>query len=99
VIFDQLWIRNLVQNAMARLEKECAERGTPWHQAVVLSLFRGRSHEEIATELATTKANVANWIHAAKKKVRAYVRAAIEEYSSSEGELSEELKLVRRTLA
>ena len=56
--------------------------------------MNGMSYKDVAARLGATEAEVTNWIHRAKDKMRAHLVERVKEYCSSEEELEAEIRLV-----
>lgn len=88
--FDRLWVKNLVEQALARLELD------PGVQALRLHL-KGDSYQEIASALGRKVTDVTNLLHRARERLRREIEKLIAEYSSKE-DVSEEIAALRRFL-
>lgn len=88
--FDQLWVKNLMNQALERMKNDNA-------LAALRLQMEGRAYKDIATELSTSETDVTNLIHRAKKRLRLEVEALIRDYSGTEeveGEIASLLKLL-----
>ncbi|HLY10114.1 MAG TPA: sigma-70 family RNA polymerase sigma factor [Planctomycetota bacterium] len=88
--FDDLWVKNLVDLSMLRLKDD------PGISALRLQL-EGRSYQEISATLKKSATDVTNYIHRAKKKLRAEIEFLIREYCGAE-EVEEEVASLLRYL-
>jgi len=88
--FDQLWVKNLVSQAMDRLKDD----------PMVMALRRqmeGRTYQEIAAEMGRQVTDVTNYIHRGKTHLRAEIERMIADYSTKEDvpeEVAHLMKLV-----
>ncbi|HVR83805.1 MAG TPA: sigma-70 family RNA polymerase sigma factor [Planctomycetota bacterium] len=86
--FDQLWVKNLVSQAMDRLKDD----------PMIIALRRqmeGRTYQEIATELGRQVHDVTNYIHRGKTRLRAEIERMIADYSSKEDVPEEVAHLIK----
>lgn len=88
--FDRLWVKNLVTQAMERLELD------PAIQAFRLHL-KGLSYQEVAGKLDRKVSDVTNFIHRARERLKNEIEQLIGEYSSRE-DIAEEIAALRRFL-
>jgi RNA polymerase sigma factor (sigma-70 family) len=88
--FDRLWVKNLVTQALERLELD------PAVQAFRLQL-KGLSYQEIAVKLDRKVSDVTNFIHRARERLKNEIELLIGEYSSRE-DIAEEIAALRRFL-
>jgi RNA polymerase sigma factor (sigma-70 family) len=88
--FDRLWVKNLVSQALDRLELD------PAVQALRLHL-KGATYQEIAEKLGKKVSDVNNFIHRARERLRQEIELLIAEYSSRE-DVAEEIAALRRFL-
>jgi len=89
--FDDLWVKNLVGLGIERLKDD------PGVAALKLQL-EGKSYQEISAELKKSTTDVTNYIHRAKKKLRAEIESLIREYCGAH-EVEEEVAGLLRYLA
>jgi RNA polymerase sigma factor (sigma-70 family) len=75
--FDRLWVKNLMAQGMGRMRKDAAT------SALKLQL-EGRSYQEIAGTLKKSETEVTNYIHRAKKRLRAQIETLIRDYSGED---------------
>lgn len=94
-LFTTLWVKNLVELALQRLQADTAPGGPRYYEALVLSKFRGLSYEAIARELGVGVGDVKNWIHYGKKKVRRYLVDEIRSTCAGEREFEADVALLR----
>jgi len=88
--FDRLWVKNLVTQALERLEHD------PAVQALHLHL-KGLSYQQIAQKLGKKVWDVNNFIFRARERLRQEIEQLIGEYSSRE-DVAEEIAALRRFL-
>jgi RNA polymerase sigma factor (sigma-70 family) len=88
--FDRLWVKNLVTQALERLELD------PAVQALRLHL-KGLSYQEIAQQLGKKISDINNFIHRARERLRQEIELLIAEYSSRE-DVADEIAALRRFL-
>lgn len=89
--FDDLWVKNLVDLGLLGLKDD------PSVSALKLQL-EGRSYQEISEALQKSATDVTNYIHRAKKKLRAEIERLIREYCGAhevEAEVSSLLKYLQ----
>lgn len=72
--FDRLWVKNLMAQGMGRMRNDAAT-------AALKLQLEGRTYEEIAGKLSKSETEVTNYIHRAKKRLRAQIETMIREYS------------------
>jgi len=88
--FDRLWVKNLVEQALARLQGEPA--------MVTLQLqMEGRTYDQIAEKLGMRVTDVTNRLHRARECLRREIEQLIAEYSSRE-DVADEIAALRRYL-
>jgi len=88
--FDDLWVKNLVDQGMLRLKDD------PGVSALKLQL-EGRSYQEISATLQKSATDVTNYIHRAKKKLRAEIERLIRDYCGAD-EVDDEVASLLRYL-
>jgi|SRR5579864_4193930 len=88
--FDRLWVKNLVTQALERLEIDPAVQAFRLH-------LKGLSYQEIAGQLGRKVSDVTNFIHRARERLRNEIEQLIGEYSSRE-DIAEEIAALRRFL-
>lgn len=86
--FDRLWTKNLMAQAMRRMRSDTAT------SALKLQL-EGRKYGEIALRLSKSETEVTNYIHRAKKRLRAQIESLIREYSGDDQVRAEIADLVK----
>lgn len=86
--FDALWVKNLVTQAMERLQDD------PTVKALALQM-QGKSYQEIADELGKQVTDVTNYIHRAKQRLRAEIERMIAAYSTKDQMPEEVAELVK----
>jgi len=92
--FDQLWVAEIVERALADLKEDSNKRGLPLAEAFRLKYLENLSQEEVARKLGCDLSNTKNHIHYGKLKFKQLVLKAIRAYCSSNEEFDEELKLL-----
>jgi RNA polymerase sigma factor (sigma-70 family) len=98
--FHREWIRSLFALAVGDLERRYAELGKtgPWEafRRYDLDAEEGRrpSYAQLAAELGAPVTQVTNWLHAARRDLRARVLARLRQTTGSAEELREESRLV-----
>ena len=88
--FDDLWVKNLVDQSILRLKDD------PAIPALKMQL-EGKSYQEIAAALKRSATDVTNNIHRAKKKLRAEIERLIREYCGDD-QVQEEVSGLLRYL-
>ncbi len=88
--FDDLWVKNLVDQSILRLKDD------PALPALKLQM-EGKSYQEIAAALKRSATDVTNHIHRAKKKLRAEIERLIREYCGDD-QVQEEVSSLLRYL-
>jgi RNA polymerase sigma-70 factor (ECF subfamily) len=88
--FDQLWIKNLVSQALERLKDDPMV-------AALRQQMDGLSYQEIATGMGRQVSDVTNFIHRGKARLRTEIERMIGEYSTKDDvpdEVAHLMKLV-----
>ncbi len=88
--FDRLWVKNLVTQALDRLEIDPSIQAFRWH-------LKGLSYQQIAEKLDRKVSDVTNFIHRARERLKSEIEQLIGEYSSRE-DIAEEIAALRRFL-
>jgi len=88
--FDRLWVKNLVEQALAKLETD------PDVQAL-RSQLRGESYQQIADRLGKKVTDVTNYLHRARERLGREIEKLIAEYSSQD-DVADEIAALRRFL-
>jgi RNA polymerase sigma factor (sigma-70 family) len=88
--FDRLWVKNLVTQALERLEVDPAVQALRMH-------LKGMTYQEIAPKLGKKVSDVNNFIYRARERLRREIELLIGEYSSRE-DIAEEIAALRRFL-
>ena len=88
--FDRLWVKNLVEQALEKLETY------PEVQALRCQL-KGESYQQIAERLGKKVSDVTNYLHRARELLGREIEKMIAEYSS-EDNVAEEIAALRRFL-
>lgn len=86
--FDALWVKNLVTQAMERLQDD------PTVKALALQM-QGKSYQEIADALGKQVTDVTNYIHRAKLRLRAEIERMIASYSTRDQMPEEVAELIK----
>ena len=73
--FDRLWAKNLVSHELENLKEEAGG-------AALRLQMQGKSYQEIARSLAKSEAEVTNYIHRGKKRLRQEIERLIAEYAN-----------------
>lgn len=94
VAYDREWLLNLLELALARLERE----HPVYHEALRRFLLEGSARADVAAALGTTDAVVRNRVHRGKAKLIGYLREEVWNYSSTREELGGELGHLARLL-
>lgn len=92
--FDWFWARELTAAALCALEAAHPR----YHEGLKRSLA-GESHREIASAMGKSVAEVNNYIHRGKGWVRRQVERLVAETCTSNADLGEELKHLKKYLA
>ncbi len=90
--FDQLWVADIVEEALGELKDESRRRGIPYAEAFRLKYVQGLSQEEVAARLGCTTFNAKNYVYYGKVKFKQLVLAAIRAYCSTPREYEEEVR-------
>lgn len=88
--FDRLWVKNLVTQALERLDVD------PAVQALRLHL-KGFTYQEIAGKLGKKVSDINNFIYRARERLRREIELLVGEYSSRQ-DIAEEIAALRRFL-
>lgn len=88
--FDRLWALNLIRLALERLKSESDDKGTPYHDALLMALEGRETYSQIGARLGKSEKDMMNYVQRGLAKVRGYFEAAIRDYSSGEDEFREE---------
>lgn len=86
--FDALWVKNLVSQAMERLQDD------PTVRALGLQM-EGKSYQEIADALGKQVTDVTNYIHRAKQRLRGEIERMISGYSTRDQMPEEIAELIK----
>jgi RNA polymerase sigma factor (sigma-70 family) len=86
--FDALWVKNLVTQAMERLQDD------PTVRALALQM-EGKSYQEIADALGKQVTDVTNYIHRAKLRLRGEIERMISGYSTRDQVPEEIAELIK----
>jgi RNA polymerase sigma-70 factor (ECF subfamily) len=90
--FDELWVGEIVENALRELDADSKKRGLPHAEAFRLKYLQGLTQEEVAKRLECTVFNAKNFIFYGKQKFKQLVLAAIHAYCSTAEEFEAEVK-------
>ena len=93
--FDREWLGALIAQALERLRLE----NESYHACIAAFLVEERSHAEIAARLGKTEGSVRNAVSRGRARLGAIVRELIAGTTSSEGELTDEVRRFARLLA
>jgi RNA polymerase sigma-70 factor (ECF subfamily) len=88
--FDRLWALNLIRLALERLKDESSDKGTPYHDALLLALEGRETYAKLAAKLGKTEKDMMNYVQRGLAKIRGYFEAGIKDYSAGEDEYREE---------
>jgi DNA-directed RNA polymerase specialized sigma24 family protein len=91
-VFDQLWVRELVEFALRGLDDDSKQRGLPLSQAFRLKYLEGLSQEDVAERLGCGLFNAKNHIYYGKLKFKELLLAAIKDYCATPEEYEDELR-------
>ncbi|HLG43239.1 MAG TPA: sigma-70 family RNA polymerase sigma factor [Planctomycetota bacterium] len=96
--FDQIWVVNLLNRALRRLETEAKVLGNRQDEIVRLAVLEEYGTAEIAGELKLGEGVVRNLLHRGKKKLLEFVRREIVTYTSPGGEREGEVDHILRLI-
>jgi RNA polymerase sigma factor (sigma-70 family) len=82
--FDRLWALNLIRLAIERLKKESSEKGTPYHEALLLALEGRETYAQLGARLGKSEKDMMNYVQRGLAKIRTYFEAAIKDYASDD---------------
>lgn len=91
-VFDQIWVRELVEYALRGLEEDSKKRGLPLADAFRLKYLEGLSQEEVAERLGCGLFNAKNHVYYGKLKFKELLLAAIKDYCANAEEYEDELR-------
>ncbi len=91
-VFDQLWVKDLVESALRELERTSKESALPLAEAFRLKYREGLSQEEVAERLGCTLFNAKNWIYYGKLKFKELVLSSIRDTCATAEEYEGELR-------
>ena len=91
-VFDQLWVKELVEGALRDMDVDSKKRGLPLADAFRLKYLEGRSQEEVAARLDCTLFNAKNHVYYGKLKFKELLLAAIKDYCATPEEYEDELR-------
>lgn len=91
--FESLWLRELVQRALAEVERANAD-----HHRLLLLAGEGRTPAEIAARTGRSEGATRTALHRARKRLATAVRAEVAAYCSSQEEYEAELQTFARFL-
>ncbi len=92
--FDRTWMSNLLQIALARLERENSD-----HSEIIKLYINGNTFKDIADKKGTDEKKIRNMFDYAKRKLIENIREDISTYSLSQEEFQEELSLLKRFIS
>lgn len=90
--FDRIWVKELVEDALRRLEDDSKRRGLPLADAFRFKYLEGLSQEEVAERLKTTLFNAKNHVYYGKLRFKELLLASIKEYCATPEEFEDELR-------
>lgn len=91
-IFDQMWVGEILEQALRDLYADSVSRKTQHAEAFRLKFIEGKTQEEVAKRLNSTVANAKNFIHYARMKYKQLVLSAIRATCSSAEDFEEEVE-------
>ena len=91
-VFDQLWVRELVEFALRGLDEDAKKRGLPLAEAFRLKYLEVLSQEEVAERLGCGIFNAKNHVYYGKLKFKELLLAAIKDYCATPEEYEDELR-------
>jgi RNA polymerase sigma factor (sigma-70 family) len=92
VVFDQLWVRELVEFALRGLDEDSKKRGLPLADAFRFKYLEGLSQEEVAERLGCGIFNAKNHIYYGKLRFKELLLTAIKDYCATPEEYEDELR-------
>lgn len=91
-VFDQLWVRELVEFALRGLDEDSKKRGLPLADAFRFKYLEGLSQEEVAERLGCGIFNAKNHIYYGKLRFKELLLTAIKDYCATPEEYEDELR-------
>ena len=91
-VFDELWVRELVEGALRGLDADSKKRALPLADAFRFKYLEGLSQEEVAARLGCPLSSAKNHIYYGKLKFKELLLAAIKDYCATPGEYEDELR-------
>lgn len=91
-VFDELWVRELVEGALRGLDEDSRKRGLPLASAFRHKYLEGLSQEEVAARLDCPLSSAKNHIYYGKLKFKELLLAAIKDYCATPEEYEDELR-------
>lgn len=91
-VFDQIWVRELVEAALAGLEADSRRRGLPLAEAFRLKYVDGLSQEEVAARLGAPVASAKNHVYYGKLRFKELLLSSIKDYCATPDEYEDELR-------
>jgi DNA-directed RNA polymerase specialized sigma24 family protein len=91
-VFDQLWVKDLVDAALRELERHSKESALPLAEAFRLKYREGLTQEEVAEKLRCTVFNAKNWVYYGKLKFKEIVLTSIRDTCATAEEYEAELR-------
>jgi RNA polymerase sigma factor (sigma-70 family) len=91
-VFDQLWVRELVEGALRGLDEDSKKRELPLADAFRLKYLEGLSQEEVAARLNCPLFSAKNHIYYGKLRFKELLLAAIKDYCATSEEYEDELR-------
>ena len=93
--FDQEWLLQLLELALARLEREHPS----YFRAVRVFLWEERSQADLAASAGLGVQDVRNHVHRGRKKLVAYIQEEVARYERDPGRFATEVEAVARLIA
>jgi RNA polymerase sigma-70 factor (ECF subfamily) len=90
--FDREWLLRLLQLALARLEQAHPN----YHEAIRRFLLEGQDQPSVAQAMGCATRDVKNYVYRGRRKLAAFVRDEVRNYTTSAREFEEELEALAR---
>lgn len=97
-LFDDLWVRNLVEAALERIESSRSRHGALYAEIFRARSLEGLSHEELLERFDLELHDVKNYLHRARVQLRRHIRDIIGDYAGSQDEYAAELRYLSNFL-
>lgn len=91
-LFDDLWVRNLVESALERIVSSKSRHGTLYAEIFRARSLEGLSHEDLQERFDLDLHDVKNYLHRARVQLRRHLRDLIGDYAGSQDEYAAELR-------